>query len=52
MRLFAITATRASHARRRVVHLAETAPWAHLVQQAIDRLRELRRLHIPLAVPG
>jgi len=52
MRLFTIPATRAHHARRRVVHLAETAPWAHLAKQAIDRLRELHRLGIPQAVPG
>ena len=52
MRLFTIPAARAHHARRRVVHLAETARWAHLAKQAIDRLRELHRLGIPQAVPG
>ncbi len=52
LRLFTIPATRARHARRRVIHLADTAPWAHLAQQAIDRLRQLRRLGVPQAVPG
>ncbi len=57
MRLFTIPATRAKHARRHLVHLAESAPWAHLAKQAINRLRELRRLHelgicTPKTVPG
>jgi hypothetical protein len=52
MRLFTIPATRARSGRRRILHLADKAPWAHLAQQVIDRLRHLRQHGLPLAVPG
>lgn len=41
LRLFTVPATLAHHARRTVLHLADTAPWAHLAHQAITRIRLL-----------
>lgn len=41
LRLFAIPATIARSARRIVLHLADKAPWAHLVTGGITRLRQL-----------
>ena len=41
LRIFTIPATIAHHARRTVLHLAHTAPWADLAQQALTRLRQL-----------
>ncbi len=52
MRLFTIPATHARSGRRDIVHLAERAPWAHLVQQIVNRLKHLRQHGTPLAVPG
>lgn len=52
MRLFTIPATHARSGRRALVHLAEKAPWTHLVQRVVDRLKHLRQHGTPLAVPG
>ncbi|WP_425954627.1 IS1380 family transposase [Xylanimonas sp. McL0601] len=41
LRLFTIPATLAKRARQRVLHLAEHAPWATLVQDALTALRSL-----------
>lgn len=41
LRIFTIPATIARHARRTVLHLADTAPWAHLAAHGITRLRRL-----------
>ena len=45
LRLFTIPATLARTGRRVLLHLAEHAPWAHLAEHGITRLRQL-------AVPG
>ena len=41
LRIFTIPATIARHARRTVLHLADTAPWADLADQGLNRLRQL-----------
>ncbi|MCM3662377.1 IS1380 family transposase [Georgenia satyanarayanai] len=41
LRIFTIPATIARHARRTVLHLADTAPWASLAHQGLRRLRRL-----------
>jgi len=41
LRLFTIPATIARSARRTVLHLADKAPWAHLVVSGLTRLRQL-----------
>lgn len=41
LRIFTIPATIARHARRTVLHLADTAPWADLAHQGLNRLRQL-----------
>ena len=45
LRIFTIPAALARHGRQIRLHLAEKAPWAHLVADALERLRVL-------AVPG
>lgn len=52
MRLFTIPATATRSGRRHLLHLAEKAPWAHLAQKVIDRLKRLRQHGVALAVPG
>lgn len=41
LRIFTIPATIARYARRTVLHQADTAPWASLVHQGLQRLRRL-----------
>lgn len=54
MRLYTVPATIARSARTTRLHLAQKAPWAHLVTDAIARLRHLaeHQGRPALAVPG
>ena len=53
MRLFTVPATLATSGRRTRLHLADTAPWAHLVELTITRLRALAEPpRINSAAPG
>ena len=53
MRLYAVPAAIARSGRSTRLHLADKAPWAHLIEKAITRLRHLADQPRPaLAVPG
>lgn len=53
MRLYSVPAAIARSGRTTRLHLADKAPWAHIVDQAITRLRALAHQQRPaLAVPG
>lgn len=53
MRLYTVPAAIARSGRRTRLHLADKAPWAHLVENAITHLRHLADPPRPgLAVPG
>ncbi len=53
MRLYTVPAATARSGRTTRLHLADKAPWAHLVEDAITRLRHLTSPTRPaLAVPG
>jgi hypothetical protein len=53
MRLYSVPAALARSGRSTRLHLADKAPWAHLVENAITRLRNLTDQARPaLAVPG
>jgi hypothetical protein len=53
MRLYTVPAAIARSSRTTRLHLADKAPWAHLVENAITRLRHLAHQARPaLAVPG
>lgn len=50
-RLFSIAGRVASHSRRRMLHLAATAPWTPVLLAGLERLGELARAG-PVAAPG
>lgn len=51
LRLFSVPASLAFTGRRVLMHLAEKAPWAHLVTDALHRLRVLARPRLNLHAP-
>jgi hypothetical protein len=53
MRLYSVPAALARSGRSTRLHLTDKAPWAHLVENAITRLRNLTdQARLALAVPG